>query len=556
MFKIQRFFPILLMIGALTFTACGGEKEFSAHSSDGGNMPEAFLPANAGVMFSYSLKDEVQYANLKAIEAQLGDDGRVSRAISDGLDTQFSEAGLDYDLDLSPAFGEQFRWVYAGVPGTEDVEAYSIVTLADVAAMESVLEALVEAGDLEEKKLSKVQAYVNEDEQFYATIYDDLLLVSSQPEGLVGMMEQDEDDSLWAADHYQDAVADLGSDHVFYGVMFPENYGQELNLGAGLSIGDLPSVVERQTIVVRAEENGFHFNVDVTGDKSAAKEAGVSFDSVPKAPPYLFEEVPADGLMAYFESYGLAQTFEQAALLEEEGESSLAALETFFQSYFAMDFQEEVLSFFDRGFVFALHQNGAGVVPGLSIYVDVSSDKDNAQSLLSQLDGQVTGLLFVLEAALPGAVTKSTTTIEGETFSLLEIDLSALSRSGDTGHAPLPSVVTASTIQLAYGIKGGRLLITTAEVWEDGGTPVSESELYATLAGELDGVDEGLILLDADGISTFLGTLRSLREQLGLGVTEESLELEGLIDGFLGGIAASDTNSYDTSFSGVLMIEE
>jgi hypothetical protein len=541
---------LISLVFVLVLSACGRDKEFDSHSSGEGLVPEAFVPGDVGVMFSYSLQNEEQYAAVMAMEAGLGDEGRMSRAVLESLDVQFEGLDLDYEEDLLPAFGEQFRMLFGSRPGGDEAEAFSVVTLADPDAMSEVLDKLVDAGELDFKNLSSLDAYVDEDGAFYATVYGDLLLLANEPEGLVDMPDMDEEDSLWGAEEYQDGLEDIGADYVFYGMIFPGVFEDDIELPGGFGVGSLPAVTARQALVVRAAEKGLSFDILVKADKDAAEEAGVSFDTIPRAEPYLYEEVPSSGLMGYIESYGLQQTAAYKNALSGSGDT-YDSLDTFFRAYFAMDLEDDILSFLDRGYVVALHQNGLGVMPGLTIFADVSSDEEGAEAFIDKLNEQVGGLTIVLDAALPGAVTKDTTEIGGADFDVLRIDLTELEREGDS---PLPALVTASDISLAYGLLDDRLLITTALVWEEESESIADSSLFQSLEEELDDLDEGLVLVDAQNIASFAASLRALREQLDLGTDETSIDFEEFLEGFLGAIAAGETSSYKGRFGGFLMI--
>lgn len=543
----------LILGSTVLLSACGGETDVSQHYSNSGLIPEAYLPAEVGMITSYSSRDDEQFAAVQKIETNLGDQDRVAETATETLDSQFGSVGLDFERDLQPAFGDQFRMVYAVRPADEDtVDAFTITTLEDPAQMESVLETLVTAEQLSFKQLSDIDAYVNEENSIYITIYEDLLFITTSPENLVGMVNQEEDSSLWNSETYQDTVEELGSNYVFYGILYPSLYTGDVSLPAGFSVSDIPSVIDEQLIVVRAEEKGFRFDAYVNANKDAAKEADISFDAVPKSEPYLYEEVPADGLMAYFESYGLQQTFQQADALGDDT-STLESLRTTIREYFGMDFDEDILSFLDKGYAIALHQNAAGVMPGITIYVDVSSNTDGAEEFVNKLDGQLAGLMMVLEAALPGAASKDTVAWGDETFSRISIDLNAIPRSEES---PLPTAVTESAIELVYGVEGDRLVISTATDWNAEGSSVAESELYQKLNQEMGEVSQGLILLDAEGLKEFTATLRALREQLGLQVSDSALQFEDFLDGFLGAAARSETKAYESHFGGFLMLAE
>lgn len=549
----SRFVLFGALLSGLVLTSCGGDADLGAHVSGDGLIPEAYLPADLGMVLSYSLKEDEQFAAVQGLEKKLGDEGRLSRLVADSFNSQFSKAGLDYEKDLMSAFGEQFRWVYGARPQDEGATVFSVTTLEDPEQMASVFDTLSDAGSFEKKTLSDREVYQNPDENFYATIQDDLLLFSDTPENLVTMADMNAADSLWESEHYKKAMDEVGQDFVFYGLLFPELYNDTVDLSGGLSVSNIPSAIERQTVVVRAEEEGLRFDLKMLADKDKAKEAGLSFDAVPKEDPYLLEEIPSEGLMAYFESYGLQQTMQQADKFGDDT-ATLDTLREGFRNFFGMDFDEEFLSWFDQGYVLAVHQNGSGLLPGITIYVDDTSDEEHAKELADKIDGQISGVMAVFEEAIPGAVTKETVQIQGQDFTKLSLDLSRLPR---TEESPLPSLVTGSDIEILYGVLEGRFLLTTAPIWEEEDfETVSESTLYAQLKDKIDSANQGLILMDASELARFAGNLRALREQLGLEVSDSALQLEDFLDGFVGVIAQSKTEAYSSSFSGYLMLAD
>lgn len=535
----------------LLLSACGSEANQEAHFSDSGLIPEEYLPSDLGMVVSYSTRDAEQFAALQALEGTLGDEDRVSRTASETLDSELGNVGLDFERDLKPAFGEQFRMVYGLRPTETDPENFAVVTLEDPAKMKEVLQTLVDAEQLTYKKLSEVDAYTKEDSQIYLAIYEDLLFMASNGENLVAMTDQDEDESLWANDMYQETLEEVGSAYMLFGVMYPSLYSGDVSLPAGFSVSDIPAIVDKQVVVVSAEAEGLRFDAWVNANKDQAKEAGISFDIVPKSEPYLFEEVPADGLMAYFESYGLAQTFTQAEALGDDT-ASLEQLETFTQNYFGMDFAD-LMSFMDKGYAIAIHQNEESIMPGITIYIDASSNAEEAEAFVNKLDGQLSGLLLLAEQVLPGAITKDTTTWGEDTFSRIKFDLSSLPQSEE---APLPDSITGSSIELVYGFQNDRVVISTATSWDSEGEAVKESALYKDLSAQIAEENEGLILVDAQGISEFVGMVQNLQEQLGAASSEDVASARDFLEGFLGAIAQSKTDKYESHFGGFLMLAD
>ncbi len=546
--KLTTTFLVSLMVGVAFLTACFGGGQSGMHASGQGIMPEDLLPSDMGLVFSYSLLNPEQHGLLLEMEKDFGQEGGLTSLVEESLSENFEN--MNYEEDFLPAFGDQFRLVFGSRPGStaEAVDAFVVVTLQDPSAMESAVEKLLADGKVEEKQLSSVDAYVNEESGFYGATWKDLFLIANTPDGLVEMM--DLETSLWGSERYQEWVTKIGDDQVFYGVVFTDLYEEDVELMGGLGVNAASLVTDSQALVVSAAEEGFDFDIYVQGDEEAMKEIGVNFNMVTHMPAYLHAEVPATDLMAYYEAYGLQQ---MAEYVDEAGGSNLFdTLSTFFRSYFGMDFDDEILSFMNKGYVFALHKNGEGLMPGITIYSDVSGDMDNAQEFMAQLDTQVDGLTMVLDAALPGAVLRGKTTVNGYELDSLEIDLSQLERDGES---PLPAVVTSSVIQLVFGLMDDRLLITTAQAWENGGSGVSAGELYLGLK-DMVTADDGLVLVDAMNLSSFAGTLRALREQLNLGISDDALGLEEFLEDFEGAVMTSEVEDYSGHFSGFLKLKD
>lgn len=543
---------VIALSSSLVLTGCFKKNETSNFSKS--NL-ERYVPADVSAVGSFSLEDEAQVKALRDIEKRLGNDGRVSKTLTDGFENQLGESGLDFEQDLLPALGDNYRVLFASQKiSEEDAIGYSVVSLEDPDALEASLDRLTEEGDLDNTKLNKFNAYVDSEANFYSSIQGNVLLISSTADGLVSMVEQDEKTSLANDDTYKEVLKEAGSGNLFHVVLFPQN-SPDMEEFSGFSIGSIPAVLEYQSFALKAAANGFNFDAYVQADKELAKEQGVSFDNIPRSKPYLFAEVPSEDLMFYFESYGLQQTFEQAESLGDES-GALDALDEATTSFLSADLQEELLAFMGKGYVVSAHQNGDSIVPGISFYVDASGDTGAAEAVLAQIDGQLSGLLILLQSALPGAITKGTTTVNGSAISQLVVDLSKIDTAG-TGQSALPPVLGDTKISLSYGLVGDRLLITLADAWGgEGYINVAESDLYKELAKELGRVDEGLILLDAQGFASFVESLSELRGSLDLGIDESQINFGEILDGFTGAIAASDTTSTNTHFRGIFKLND
>lgn len=541
---MNRRFLFILMAFSLVLSSCFGNKEQEEHFSNEGLILEAYLPGDIGMLLSYSSRDDEQFQYLQDLKS--GMSGDVDQTLAESFSTQFGDSGVDFEKDLMPAFGERFRMVYAAKSG-DTTTSYTVVTLEDPDQMTKVLNKLVESGQLQSKKLTEVEAFVNEENMVYTSVYKDLLFITNSPEALMGMVSQDEDSSLWSLESYQEGLDNMGSNYVFYGVIYPQLYQENVTVPVSLGGGEMLSILDRQWIVFRAEDGGLSFDAWSTANKEKAKESGISFDRVPRSEPYLYKEMPDTGLIAYVESFGLKQSIEEAGKVDSAS-ASLEQTRATIRDYFGMDLDTEILSFLDKGFAIAMNGSTGGIIPSFSILVDVSSDTANAKTFVDKVDGQLSGLMIILESALPGAVLKDNVTWDGEKLNRLSIDLSALPRSEES---PLPVALTNETIQLVYGLMGDRLILSTTDDWDTGLT-VNESDLYNELAAKVEGLNEGLILVDTQELVTFIDSISSLRDQLGLQSDSGIMQFQDFLRGFAGLIGQGETKAYESHFGGFL----
>lgn len=527
----------------LLLASCGSGGSFKEHRSASGLYPEEFLPANPGLVLSYSLMDEEQNLALSTLMEKIGDKDKASKAVTESFNSNLNALGLDYAKDLSPAFGEKFRVVFENIQNGEVNSGYSVITLADSNKMLAVLDTLAGSGKVSKKSFPDFDAYVSEENQFYASVKEDLLLIGNSPDALSAMIAAGSGENLWASDSYKDTIKKIGANHVLYALIFPENAGSDSSI---LSLRGMASVLNEEGLILRAEEDGFKFEGYAKADPARAKEKGIAFNDVPAEKAYLHNELSAKNLMVYFESYGLNQALTKAGNFDENpGYKSFA---TTVQNYLGMSLEDEILSFMDKGYSVLLSTNGEAAFPGISIYFDISSDQENAEKFISKIDGQITGYMTVLSAVLPDAVTKAKKEVMGEQFDSLKIDFSKIASAKS-----LPEILTKSPVELSYGIVKNRLLITTANFFD--GDKIADAELYKNLSSKLDDSKEGLILLDASQIATFAGVLRELREKLGLAV-DDTFDVQKALEGFGGAIASSSTSEYEAELEGFLGIKE
>jgi hypothetical protein len=562
--RFGTFLAVGLVVLGLILSSCG-EGEIKEQKSAEGLLPEEFLPKDAGIFAGYSVMNDDQFAALQNLKTKADFAGDISKSISDRVDSSLSGLGLSYETDLKPALGGKFRLVYTEKPkeaingevAEESIsEKFAVVTLMDPAKMQTILIAMVDGGRIMKQNVSGMDVYKGEDGVNYMAIHKDLLLIASDPESLIAMTKLEKGESLWDSETYQDFMEKGADESIFYGAVDPSSYTGGLSAGlSGIATSGVAGVIKYEGVLVKAEESGFKFDFFVVADEEKAKETDVVFDSIPKIKSYLLSEVPNQGLVIYVESYGLKQSMEdlEKSAAEEDEESSFAGIEEYARTYFGMDLKEDILAFLDKGYVFAFHKNGEEIIPGITIYADVSSAPDKARTFLDKLDGQITGLMITLEQALPGAVSKGTVDVNGEILNMVRVDMSKIP---NTDGSPLPAVVTTSSLEIVYGILGDRLLITTAPIWQgDAVEKVSDGSLYKSLDQHVSN-GEGLVLFDSGNAGEFFAALRALREQLQLEISEPMLAAEDVLKVFEGFIGRSETSKYEVHSSGYLLMAE
>ena len=549
---------ISLVSAGLIFSGCSKKSSSSDfdHASLEGNIPEAYIPEDIALFVSYSLLNDAQFEAMEVLKDKLGGDDKFMELIAEGFDNDYEDTGLEFSEDLLPALGEQARIVLGLRTEGGDAGAFAIATLSEPKKMEDVFDALVEEGSFEKKKLSGVNAYVHENDELYAALLNDLFLVANSAEGLIEMVDMSPKDSLWESDIYQDTLAEVDDEHVFSFSLYPQRLLDVDEIVSQLSAvngAGTIGAVENQSFTIRVEEEGFAVTGFALMDKKKADDLGVSFDRLPKEEAYLYEEVPVDGLIGYIESFGLEQAINEALKLDPENEAYEEIVKTI-KNYTSMDLEEEILPFMDKGYSFAFHQNSDSIFPGMSLYVDVSSDTDNADRFIGKIDAQLTGFVSLLDISFPGAVSRETTRIDGSELSSIVLDLSAADHDGGSS---IPSSLTDEPMKLTFGLLDDRLLLTTANVWEEGGSTLSEDAQFEEMREQLSSdVNQGLLYMSVDSFVDYLDTFNSLQDQLNLGVEEvESIDFEEIFEGFVGGIAMSKTADYETRFEGFLMID-
>ncbi len=544
-----------LAIGlCLLLISCGPGGNFKEHASVSGLMPESFLPANASMVLSYSLMDDKQNDLVETLTEKVEDKNQAKKTVSESLGSSLDKFNLNYEKDLAPAFGDRFRLVYETAPGVatasgQVTNSYTIITLEDAEKMKSTMDYLVSTGKLEKKTFNDYEAYVSEVDKFYSTIDRDLFFISDSADGLIAMRGMDESESLWSSSAYQTSLKKVGANHVFYVLIYPQNVqGQAANVLAS----SMAAVLNEEGIVLRAQSEGLKVEGFANADEEKAKAKELKFNNAPKKKAYLLSEVPSEDLMLYVESFGFQQSLTAGKLTGADGFKNFAKT---VQNYLGMNLEDEILSFMDKGFVISLNKNGDAILPGISLLIDVGSDKENATKFITKIDAQISGFMTILSAALPGAVTKDKVEINGTSFDSLTIDFSKMPASTGTV-STVAEALKNSPVKLSYGIIGDKLLITTSDAWLNKKfVPVKESDVYKELSPKLAKSEEGLLIVNLQEIGSFTKVLMSLREKMGL-PADTNFDIQKALDGFYALIASSHTESYEATIEGFLELSK
>lgn len=529
-----RVFTLILALGLLS--ACGSSVDWDALSSEDGHVPEAYLPEDLAAVVSFSLLNEEQAQNIRDLETRMKKEESIQETLGQSLDAETQA--------LIQALGEKYRFVFGVQQGeAQEKNQFFVATLADVDAMKKSLEAMKADQTLSEYKVQGNLAYANKDKTAYFMVEKDLLLMATRPDDLVGMLDQK--NALQKNESYVEALKEHeATEDVFFAQLRPNS----LDAVSTKALTGISSLVASQTVSIHAEGDGLAMTYTMQADPEKMKKAKLESLYEAREKAYLAKDLPAKNLMALYEAYDIAGSFEMLKTLG--GSSPLDAWSDSTQRFLGLN-MDEIMLLLDKGALVAAYQNGEAVVPGLTLLVDVESDPEKAKTLMTTIQTQLSSLAALLETSLPGALVLELAKDEKE-WNRLRLDLSQLPQNQANA---VGALLSQEPLELLFGLRDNRLMLSFASVMgEENAEPLKEDARYQALLKKMQG-EEGQIYMDVQALSQYLASVRLLREALGLEETASLAQMESFLQGFDAFMASGESFAKGSRMDGFLQIK-
>lgn len=517
----------VILASSFLFSGCIGGPSFAeVHSSGDGYLLEEVLPADTWFTFSISTLDDEQQSFLQDFVAKFSDDPNAFRdEILSGIDENLASIDLSYMSDIAPIIGaDGVRFMLALSAGNSDEPVtHAVITLRDPEKARGLFDVLEAEGRFVRKVVNGYDLYFNVyaadqgQDVFYFAIYDDLFLIANNDDELAEMLDLAKskgDQNLWAKDVYQAVIRELPVKHV--GMIFMDgNYLAAKQAGdlSGMALSnDMIPYLAGQGMAFVATDKGLEISGIALGDRAKIDEAGASLDELKAQSRYLADDILGANLGIYLESYNLGKSIKNQVGADN-------ALIASYLSLFGLDPSIDFESFLGEGYSLALHDNG-GFLPGLTIMADVSGDTEPAQTLIDNIDAQISGLLGVFQmqgGTIADAVSKQEVEVRGATFDQIHLDLDSLMGVYDTsGTFNLPEELKGQSANLIYGITNdNRLIISTYDGWlEDSYLMLGDTDNYKEVSKYLSKYKEGIMYIDFEPLAEFISTFTAFRDAL------------------------------------------
>lgn len=509
------------------FSGCiGGASFVDVHSSGDGYLLEEVLPADTWFTFSISTLDDEQQNFLQDFVAKFSDDPNAFRdEVLSGIDENLASIDMSYMKDIAPIIGaDGVRFMLALSEGDSDAPVtHAVITLRYPEKAQDLFDALEEEGRFVRKVVNGYDLYFNVyaadqgQEVFYFAIYDDLFLIANNDDELAEMLDLAKskgDHNLWSKDVYQAVIRELPTRHV--GMFFMDGSylaaKQEGDISGMALSNDMIPYLAGQGMAFVATDEGLEIKGIALGDRAKIDADETSLDELKAKSRYLAGDMVGANLGVYLESYNLGKSIKKQAGVDN-------ALIASYLSLFGLDTSIDFESFLGEGYGLVLHDNG-GFLPGLTVMADVSGDRETAQTLIDNIDAQISGLLGVFQmqgGTIAEAVSKQEVEVKGMVFDQIHLNLDSLMGVYDTSGAfNLPEELKGQSANLIYGITNDdRLIISTYDGWlEDSYLMLDDTENYKEISKYLGKYKEGVMYIDFEPLSKFISTFTTFRDAL------------------------------------------
>jgi hypothetical protein len=490
---------------------------------------------------SINTQDENQrekFNNLKALFPS-EDLEKLTEEMIEEMTVEFDEMAISYSEDIEPLLADSFR-VMIGLAGNfenekEDPDVYVALTIGDKEKAEALIDKVAESNeDATKSEIFGYPALDNEEEEMYLVLYKDTVLVTSTQilrHDAVKRMKNNEE-SLRSNENFIKTLESLPTPNLGYAYIDIQSMFTK--------IGELEEEIElpiadslyAEAFAFMAEDDGVRMLVQVAFNPDAET---FNFADFPYKEPYLYKQLPGDDLVMYSESYDIQTLFDlemEVLLIEESDKEDFEEFKVMLKQMVGLDLEKDILSWMDKGYALVIQRN-KGIVPGISLYVDASSDSEGAKKVVDVFDAALAQFVEGMIAEAPEGldaseiIKKEVVEVGDSELNRVQFDFTNLTEE-QLFEAGLPQDFFIEPMELYYGITSDNyfVLSTRTDLAADfeSGITVAENEKIIEAQTYLNGYPYQLTYISIEEIAIYVDTFIGLMEKIEGPMPEESKE--------------------------------
>lgn len=512
---MKKFVVLSMVFSFAVLTGCQSVVDTDAPSalvSAEGVKAESFLPDDTFMVTKVGADSAEQRENLEALAANFPQEAwnlAVAEIIQDFND-EVASAGMTFEGDVLPAIGDSPRGLvgfFGQISETEEPEIIAVVSIADPEAVVQWMEDAAEEGSGQKQSYKEYAIYSGPEGDSYVTLYKDVLVAGSRVELVREALDRADGNgaSLLNNENYQRGMNAVSDGFAFFYIdpgfsadLVKSEMSEEEQEQSRQLLGVLEAM-EGEVFAFIAEEDGIRIDGAVYGDAEKWEKIH-EIGNFNVEPAYLYNQLPGDGLIMYAEGSNLKKGVN--ALREIYGsmegfEQGIAQFELGLQSA-GLSLEDDVLSFMDRGYAFALYDTG-GVVPGMGIFVDASSNPEAAEKVMGKMAEGLQGLVTMATAEIPGILNFNAD--DGE-YSVA-VDVAALP---EEELAQVPPQLLNEDMALYFGVSDDDLAYIALYPGFDSGdfATIADSENFSDGLDRISGYDRGVTFMDMTTLMNYV----------------------------------------------------
>ncbi len=435
-------------------SACQSGADYSsALVTKQGVKAESLMPADALMVIKLGTSDLDQIGKLNEMMAVFPQDGM--KTVKDELISSFDEglgdSKMSFVADILPVIGvnpQMILSISGNIAEDSDPDVVAVVQVEDGQKAKAILDKSLGNG-FEKQMYKSFDVYVENSSRVYIVLYKDVLLIANRialiQKGIDGASMSS--GTLLQDPSYQKGINKIKSTLGFF-YFDVEGY---LKNYEGMKDNPVMTGLEAEMMGVKAEEGGLSVRFIVYGDEKKLRESKFNIIGAQTETAYLYKEINPEGLVLYFEGYGLGNLIrmESEAYKNLEGFDQLSEGVTSMFAGVGIDAEKDLKAFMDKGFAFVLADNGSSV-PVVSMLWDVSADSAGAKRIAGIIYDSIEKFLVSLDEEVKKSITHQKKDESGEPGYVLTLDLKALNGGEVNGASP-------ASLIFAYGVDAGDL---------------------------------------------------------------------------------------------------